>query len=154
MTAPASPKAKRRARQAKYVAAWKAAGLCPHCGREPAPGRVSCERCLARDRVLKLKAYHRQAPHRLALGLCLKCGVEAIHGQVYCGRCAEMSCESQARRVAKRRAAGMCLQCLTTKPEPGRTRCRKCLDYQKEFQRRHRAGVRLAVDRRRKARAA
>ena len=39
-------KQRKKYRNRVYYRRKKAAGLCPHCGRQPAPGRVTCQTCV------------------------------------------------------------------------------------------------------------
>lgn len=125
-------RAKDRERFRKCVAARRAAGLCPRCGkRAPAPGRSTCEPCAERARAAgrardarlravgkprrnkeKARAYERERPRRqvverIARGVCAKCGSNpAESGQRLCETCAEKRREYDRSRYAEARDRG------------------------------------------------
>lgn len=92
---------------------FKSRGVCPVCrAAVPAPGRVACEDCLAAERI-------RNAKRRAALTEEQRAAHAARSRQV------------KARTRARRKAAGLCLDCW--KPaEPGRVLCLECKARRKE----------------------
>ena len=134
----------------------RAKGLCLKCGkRPPAPHRSQCEPCIEKRRPADLARYHQRTAERVAQGLCPKCGKRPPEpGRSQCEPCAEKDraagrardarlraagiprrdpekarAAERARRqrqIAERRAAGLCPECGTAPPEPGRSVCGPC----------------------------
>ena len=133
-----------------------AKGLCLKCGkRPPAPHRSQCEPCIEKRRPAELARYHQRTAERIARGLCPKCGKRPPEPErSQCGPClakdaaagrardARLRAAGMARRdpekarlaerrrrerqIAERHAAGLCPECGTAPPEPGRTVCGPC----------------------------
>lgn len=86
-----------RARESRLKAAeaWRRAGLCPHCGKKPSPGRVHCD-------VHRLKANERNARKyhdAIERGLCTRCKRRLAVDRIHCVKCAaEWSAYVKARR--------------------------------------------------------
>ena len=145
----------------RRVAKRRAKGLCLKCGkRPPAPHRTQCEPCAEKQRAGDLARYHRRTAERIARGLCPKCGKAPPEpGRSQCGPClakdaaagrardARLRAAGMARRdpekariaerrrrerqIAERRAAGLCPECGTAPPAPGRTVCEPCGEEQR-----------------------
>ena len=145
----------------RRTAERRAKGLCLKCGkRPPAPHRSQCEPCAEKQRAGDLARYHRRTAERIARGLCPKCGKrppEPERGQ--CGPCLEKDAAAgrardarlraagmprrdpgkariaerrrRERQIAERRAAGLCPECGTAPPAPGRTVCGPCGEEQR-----------------------
>lgn len=76
-------------------------GICPKCHKyKAAPGRVTCEKCLARQRD-----YGRRRSERLkAQGVCVMCGkAPARNGRTMCFACAVKVADSISARRARNR---------------------------------------------------
>lgn len=148
--AKASKQMRKRLRDAARRRIRRAAGKCPHCGNDPAPGRVQCESCLESDRKSKRRIGMKKYWAYAKLGLCTKCGAEPVPGTRLCGRHSEMAADTQRKQTEKARKNGKCIQCKRRRPAVGRVRCKTCLEYARIHQALRRQGVRPAVDRRRR----
>ena len=145
----------------RRTAERRAKGLCLKCGkRPPEPHRSQCEPCAEKQRAGDLARYHRRTAERIARGLCPKCGKrppEPERGQ--CGPCLAKDAAAgrardarlraagmprrdpgkariaerrrRERQIAERRAAGLCPECGTAPPAPGRTVCGPCGEAQR-----------------------
>ena len=101
-----------RARDRRRRQAWRDAGLCTNCGRNPPEdGRSACEPC--RD-ALRAADRRRYAARRAA-GVCVRCAEPAIGGSSRCARHAALEAERVSserkravdrKRYARRRARG------------------------------------------------
>ena len=80
-------------------AARRTAGMCTECGeRRAAPGRDSCEPCLAKQRT----AWAARAAERAAAGLCPHCGLRPPAADLAtCEPCREANARSQANWLAR-----------------------------------------------------
>ena len=110
--------------------AWREAGLCTKCGRNPpAHGGSVCDPCGEARRATARKRY---AARRSAC-LCTRCALPAIGGSSRCGRCAAIETDRASpkrrsavgkKRYARRRARGLCTDCGV--PTAGTARCARC----------------------------
>lgn len=90
----------------KYYAN-KAAGICVRCGkRKAAPGRVSCEWCLAKTNESSKKSHEKKGRYKRykEQGLCLSCGAERAPGYQFCPECLE---KKRAYAAKARETAGV-----------------------------------------------
>ena len=128
-----------RKRSRRETAARIAEGMCTRCGTAPAaPGRASCEPCLATRREADRASYaagkaagmlygganadakrrsaraqsrKRQKARREA-GLCIRCGQHPpVEGGTTCGPCRDKRQEAERQQYEERRAAGLCSRC-------------------------------------------
>lgn len=143
---------------------WKAAGLCPWCGKQPEPGRKFCRPCL--DQQAERYRRHRAAglcycgraraegrtrceaclgnngaagrarrTGKIAVGLCA-CGRELRPGKRTCSHCATRG----RRREQARRDVGLC-RCGKHPATPGMATCEPCREYKAERSRQVRAAA-------------
>lgn len=106
------------------------AGLCPMCGREPRPGKKTCQVCADKQAAL----YRARRDRRRAAGECYSCGAPADGFR--CPRCAERVARS-FQKWKVRQAAGPVATVTTTilclvegcrnPPQPGRSECAGCI---------------------------
>lgn len=131
---------------------FKAEGKCGLCGAELPEGwgRKRCPACTEIQRSAQERyrdGKRRNDAELMARGLCVDCGTApAEPGQRRCASCTKKRTESGSyvhhlewmrRKVDERRANGLCTVC--GKPvEPGRRKCRKCLDSAAAYARKYR----------------
>ena len=128
-----------RKRSRRETARRIAQGLCTRCGKAPAaPGRASCESCLAtrreadragyaagkaagmlyggsnadaKRRSARAQSRKRQKARREA-GLCIRCGQHPpVEGGTTCGPCRDKRQAAERQQYEERRAAGLCSRC-------------------------------------------
>ena len=128
-------------------------GRCPRCGgKNPvAEGRKQCAECMQRQ-----KARH---DAKVALwreeGRCTRCGSEREDERwklcqacrTFCAGKNRHNAENAKARREALKAKGFCEQCGKTWAEPGRVRCKKCLEKNRTAGRREQARA-LFVERR------
>ena len=146
-----------RKRSRRETAARIAEGICIRCGKAPAaPGRVSCEPCLATRREADRASYaagkaagmlygganadakrrgaraqssKRQKARREA-GLCIRCGQHPpVEGGTTCGPCRDKRQAAERHEYAERRAAGLCSRCGGPAFD-GLSRCGPCTEIE------------------------
>ena len=106
-----------RARDRRRRQAWRDAGLCTNCGRNPPEdGRSVCEPCREARRAVDRRRY----AARRAAGACVRCSEPAADGSSRCARHAALEAERVSperkravdrKRYARRRARGRCTDC-------------------------------------------
>ena len=119
-----------RARDRRRRRAWRDAGLCSNCGRNPPEdGRSVCEPCREAKRAVDRRRY----AARRAAGACVRCSEPAIGGSSRCARHATLEAERVSperkravdrKRYARRRAQGRCTDCGVH--AAGAARCPAC----------------------------
>lgn len=145
---------------------WRQEGLCISCGRERAPGRMQCQKCLDGQKARRDgKQYTKKRYENLLIaGMCSSCGKTwAEPGRVLCKRCQSKNKmryakNSRADKLKQKRqeriAAGLCPDC--GKPVEGKyKRCQRCRDMQADRTRKYKIKKRLkeeAAKARRRAR--
>ena len=136
---PGKARAAERKRSRRETAARIVEGMCTRCGKAPAaPGRASCEPCLATRREADRASYaagkaasmlygganadakrhsaraqsrKRQKARREA-GLCIRCGQHPpLEGGTTCARCRDKRQAAERQQYAERRSAGLCSRC-------------------------------------------
>jgi hypothetical protein len=86
-------------------------------------GRETTRRCGKRsEQTLKRKAYKRAylktyVTRRNEAGICAECNTP-VSGKTICDNCTEKKNESFRRRIAARKAEGLCMKCGRVKPLP------------------------------------
>ena len=87
----------RREYQRRIFARRRAAGICVHCGKEPAAeNRTCCEACLAKVR----ERQGRMRERRRAAGVCVICETPVTDGKVRCPDCrGDQQTAKRARRL-------------------------------------------------------
>ena len=110
--------------------AWRDAGLCSSCGRNPPEdGRTVCEPCREARRSIDRRRY----AARRAAGACVRCAEPAVGGSSRCARHAALEAERVSperkraldrKRYARRRAQGRCTDCGVQ--VVGAARCPAC----------------------------
>lgn len=115
----------RRRRQA-----WRDAGLCSNCGRNPPEdGRSVCEPCREARRAIARRRY----AARRAARVCVRCAEPAVGGSSRCSRHAALEAErvsterkraADRKRYSRRRAQGRCTDCGVH--TAGAARCPAC----------------------------
>ena len=110
--------------------AWRDAGLCTNCGRNPPEdGRSVCEPCREARRAIDRRRY----AARRATGACVRCSEPAVGGSSRCARHAALEAErvsperkkaADRKRYARRRAQGRCTDCGVH--AAGAARCPAC----------------------------
>jgi hypothetical protein len=102
----------------------RAKGLCGDCSRKAEKGKSRCRSCL--DKIRE------RAKARKKKGLCAGCTKAALPGKARCQACTDKNLAFIAKRSAKRREQGICIQCGKRKiDKKSKSRCRKCLDKAK-----------------------
>ena len=111
--------------------AWRDAGLCSNCGRNPPEdGRSVCEPCREARRADRPPALCRSPRCRC---LCVRCAEPAVGGSSRCARHAALEAErvsperkkaADRKRYARRRAQGRCTDCGVH--AAGAARCPAC----------------------------
>ena len=119
-----------RAADRRRRRAWREAGLCTRCGRNPpVEGRSVCEPCGEAMRAAERARY----ATRRAAGACVRCAEPAIGGSSRCARHAALEAErvsperrsaATKKRYARRRARGVCVDCGAF--SAGAARCPSC----------------------------
>ncbi len=119
-----------RARDRRRRRAWRDAGLCSNCGRNPPEdGHSVCEPCREARRAIDRRRY----AARRALGVCVRCAEPAVGGSSRCARHAALEAERVSlerkravdrKRYARRRAQGRCTDCGVH--VAGAARCPAC----------------------------
>ncbi len=119
-----------RARDRRRRRAWRDAGLCSNCGRNPPEdGRCVCEPCREAKRAVDRRRY----AARRAAGVCVRCSQPAAGGSSRCARHAALEAERVSperkravdrKRYARRRAQGRCTDCGVH--AAGAARCPAC----------------------------
>ncbi len=119
-----------RARDRRQRRAWRDAGLCSNCGRNPSEdGRSVCEPCREARRAIDRRRY----AARRAAGACVRCAEPAVDGSSRCARHAALEAERVSperkravdrKRYARRRAQRKCVDCSI--PVAGTARCPDC----------------------------
>ena len=132
-----------------------AQGLCTRCGKTPAaPGRASCESCLATRREADWASYaagkaagmlygggnadakrrsaraqSRKRPKaRREAGQCIRCGQHPpVEGGTTCAPCRDRRQAAERQQYVERRAAGLCTRCGGPVLD-GLSRCGPCTD--------------------------
>jgi len=110
--------------------AWRDAGLCSNCGRNPPEDGCSvCEPCREARRAVDRRRYE----VRRSAGLCVRCSEPAIGGSSRCARHAALEAErvsperknaTSRKRYVRRRAQRRCVDCgIGTS---GSARCPAC----------------------------
>ena len=119
-----------RARDRRRRRAWRDAGLCSNCGRNPPEdGRSVCEPCREAKRAVDRRRY----AARRAAGVCVRCSEPAVDGSSRCARHAALEAErvsperkraADRKRYSRRRAQGRCTDCGVH--AAGAARCPAC----------------------------
>ncbi len=119
-----------RARDRRRRRAWRDAGLCSNCGRNPPEdGRSVCEPCREARRAIDRRRY----AARRAAGACVRCSEPAVDGSSRCARHAALEAERVSperkkavdrKRYARRRAQRKCVDCSIS--VAGTARCPDC----------------------------
>ena len=119
-----------RAGDRRRRSAWREAGLCTKCGRNPpSDGSSICDPCGEARRA----AARRRYAARRAAGLCTHCAEPAVGGSSRCARHAALEAERVSserrstvskKRYARRRAQGVCVDCGVH--SAGAARCSAC----------------------------
>ena len=119
-----------RAADRRRRRAWRDAGLCTKCGRNPPGDRRSvCETCREAMRDRERRRYAARA----AAGLCVRCSEPAAGGLSRCTRHAALEAErvsperksaTSRKRYARRRTQGRCVDCGID--AAGAARCPAC----------------------------
>ena len=119
-----------RARDRRRRRAWRDAGLCSNCGRNPPEdGRSVCEPCREAKRAVDRRRY----AARRAAGVCVRCSEPAAGGSSRCARHAALEAErvsperkraADRKRYSRRRAQGRCTDCGVH--AAGAARCPAC----------------------------
>ena len=113
---------------------FRAAGLCPYDGRPRMPDRSTCQQCY--EMVRKSLDLKRQARPKQ---FCKLCGdVEIKSPYRYCPDCRKaVDRELRRARYARRLAGGGCTRCGHERA-PGKLRCQRCIDRERDQRKRHR----------------
>lgn len=85
------------------------------------------------------REYHRQRNLANNLAGKCRCGQPRAEGFTRCPKCVESSRVSTKNRIAKRRSTGVCHHC--GKPSDGQSRCERCREVGRLYQRRLKARV-------------
>ena len=119
-----------RDRDRRRRRAWRDAGLCSSCGRNPPEdGRSVCEPCREARRAIDRRRY----AARRAARVCVRCAEPAVDGSSRCARHATLEAERVSperkravdrKRYARRRAQGRCTDCGVR--VAGAARCPAC----------------------------
>lgn len=108
-------------------------GRCTKCGKRK-ERRSKYRRCA--DCRAKLTAHAAKARDKYrAAGRCFRCGGEKVDG--LCPSC----CRQQKLYRLECQELGICSKCYGRKAEPGFTRCPKCREAERKYQRRRAAKV-------------
>lgn len=130
----------KRERAKRRMDRFRAEGRCSRCGAQMGDDKhATCEKCRQYSQKYTDKGNERLKliyESRKMRGLCVRCGSGWVQaGRSLCPKCLELSKQENKRydpdgqkrrdRVAKRRAAGLCIDCGKPAVE-GRIRCAKC----------------------------
>lgn len=104
----------------KWYGTAKELHICPACGKEKAaPGKIHCPNCLDAQAVSQMKKRAKMSPEEWQ----------------------EMSRKNGERLKAKYYEAkknGLCVTCYKNTPVPGKYSCQRCLNRQREYNKRKR----------------
>lgn len=97
--------------RAKMRADRKRHCVCLDCGRQAAPERVHCRKCLRKRSDREKRVLAELRAERKAEGLCPSCGDTPQEGRIYCATCLQSQKELGASRRASFAIQGLCTNC-------------------------------------------